>query len=89
MAGLQRHEHRLGAGNRFCHCRFGCDHLGQVTSRRKTTGTDRRQRAIRIDIRPAAEYQRRLAPATGCEVLSDVGRKAFVPYTADYFFYRQ
>ena len=30
-----------------------------------------------------------LAPATGCEVLSDVGHKAFVPYTADYFFYRQ
>jgi hypothetical protein len=29
-----------------------------------------------------------LAPATGCDVLSDVGHKAFVPYTADYFFYR-
>jgi len=29
-----------------------------------------------------------LAPATGCDRLPDVGRKAFVPYTADYFFYR-
>ena len=29
-----------------------------------------------------------LPPATGCDVLSDVGHKAFVPYTADYFFYR-
>jgi len=29
-----------------------------------------------------------LAPATGCDVLSDVGHKAFVPYTADYFFYK-
>jgi hypothetical protein len=29
-----------------------------------------------------------LAPTTGCDVLSDVGHKAFVPYTADYFFYR-
>jgi hypothetical protein len=29
-----------------------------------------------------------LAPATGCDRLNDVGRKAFVPYTADYFFYR-
>jgi hypothetical protein len=30
-----------------------------------------------------------LAPTTGCEVLSDVGKRAFMPYTADYFFYRQ
>jgi hypothetical protein len=29
-----------------------------------------------------------LAPDTDCEVLSDVGHKAFMPYTADYFFYR-
>ena len=29
-----------------------------------------------------------LAPATGCDLLSDVGHKAFIPYTADYFFYR-
>jgi hypothetical protein len=27
------------------------------------------------------------APATGCGVLTDIGRKAFVPYTADYVFY--
>ena len=30
-----------------------------------------------------------LAPTTGCEVLSDVGHRAFIPYTAEYFFYRQ
>jgi hypothetical protein len=29
-----------------------------------------------------------VAPATDCEQLTDVGRKAFSPYTADYFFYR-
>ena len=29
-----------------------------------------------------------LAPLTGCSSLADVGKKAFVPYTADYFFYR-
>jgi hypothetical protein len=29
-----------------------------------------------------------LAPATGCSSLTDVGNKAFVPYTADYFFYK-
>ena len=29
-----------------------------------------------------------LAPATGCDRPTDVGKKAFVPYTADYVFYR-
>ena len=29
-----------------------------------------------------------LAPATGCDIPTDVGRKAFVPYRADYFFFR-
>ena len=29
-----------------------------------------------------------LAPATGCASLTDVGTKAFVPYRADYFFYK-
>jgi hypothetical protein len=28
------------------------------------------------------------APETGCDILTDVGNKAFVPYTADYFFYK-
>lgn len=30
-----------------------------------------------------------VAPATGCTVLTDVGNKAFVPYTTDYFFYKK
>jgi hypothetical protein len=30
-----------------------------------------------------------LAPSTGCDHLSDVGRKAFMPYSADYFFYKE
>ena len=30
-----------------------------------------------------------VAPATGCTSLTDVGNKAFVPYTADYFFYKK
>ena len=29
-----------------------------------------------------------LAPSTGCNSLPDVGRKAFMPYTADYVFYK-
>jgi hypothetical protein len=29
-----------------------------------------------------------LAPKTGCSSLADVGNTAFVPYTADYFFYK-
>jgi Protein of unknown function (DUF3455) len=28
-----------------------------------------------------------IAPVTGCAVSTDVGKKAFVPYTADYVFY--
>jgi uncharacterized protein DUF3455 len=28
------------------------------------------------------------APATGCSLTGDVGRQALVPYTADYFFFR-
>lgn len=30
-----------------------------------------------------------IAPPTGCDRLNDVGQKAFVPYTADYVFYRK
>ena len=30
-----------------------------------------------------------LAPSTGCSSLTDVGNPAFVPYTADYFFYKK
>jgi hypothetical protein len=29
-----------------------------------------------------------LAPKTGCSSVTDLGNKAFVPYTADYFFYQ-
>ena len=28
-----------------------------------------------------------LAPSTGCDTPQDIGKKAFIPYTADYFFY--
>jgi hypothetical protein len=30
-----------------------------------------------------------LAPSIGCSSTADIGNRAFVPYTADYFFYRQ
>ena len=30
-----------------------------------------------------------LAPKTGCSSLTDLGNTAFVPYTADYFFYKK
>ena len=29
------------------------------------------------------------APSTGCHRPTDIGRKAFVPYTADYIFYKK
>jgi hypothetical protein len=46
------------------------------------------------DILTATRFIQRLntaggvAPSTGCSTLADVGHLAFVPYTADYFFYR-
>jgi hypothetical protein len=30
-----------------------------------------------------------LAPSKGCNLPTDVGNQAFVPYTADYFFYKK
>jgi hypothetical protein len=30
-----------------------------------------------------------LAPGSGCSTFEDLGRRAFVPYSADYFFYRK
>jgi hypothetical protein len=30
-----------------------------------------------------------LAPASGCSTIGDLGRRAFVPYSADYFFYKK
>lgn len=30
-----------------------------------------------------------LAPASGCSTFEDLGRRAFVPYSADYFFYKK
>jgi hypothetical protein len=30
-----------------------------------------------------------LAPSTGCDALPDVGKKAFIPYAADYIFYKK
>lgn len=29
------------------------------------------------------------APATGCATATDIGNRAYVPYTADYYFYKQ
>ncbi|MEZ4736984.1 MAG: DUF3455 domain-containing protein [Caldilineaceae bacterium] len=30
-----------------------------------------------------------VAPATGCAAVNDVGNRAFVPYTTDYYFYKK
>jgi len=38
-------------------------------------------------LHPAAEHSW-IAPSTGCAQSIDVGSKALVPYTADYFFYK-
>ena len=30
-----------------------------------------------------------LAPSTGCDTPTELGKKAFIPYTADYVFYKK
>lgn len=30
-----------------------------------------------------------LAPSTGCDVPNELGKKAFIPYPADYVFYKK
>ena len=55
-------------------------------SRRRT---HRRRHADADDLHPAAEHAGGLAPSTGCASSTDVGNQAFVPYTADYFFYKK
>lgn len=30
-----------------------------------------------------------LAPSTGCDLPTELGKKAFIPYTADYVFYKK
>jgi len=59
--------------------------LQAVGVRRGPTGGDALSETTFIQ---RVNTQGGLAPATGCDQLNDAGRKAFVPYTADYVFYR-
>lgn len=54
--------------------------LAGPTGGRKLTGTTFIQRV---------NTSGGLAPATGCNSSADLGNKAFVPYTADYVFYKK
>ena len=59
--------------------------LEVVGARRGPTGGDELSESTYVQ---RVNTQGGLAPTTGCDLLNDVGRRAFVPYTADYFFYR-
>ena len=59
--------------------------LEVVGARRGPTGGDELSESTFVQ---RVNTQGGLAPTTGCDLLNDVGRRAFVPYTADYFFYR-
>ena len=50
------------------------------------TGGDRLSRTTFIQ---RVNTEGGLAPSTGCDQLTDVGSRAFIPYTADYFFYKK
>ena len=59
VAGLSGYEHGLGARSRRRDGRPQRDSLGEVGKSRSAGGTDRRQDALRHDVRPAGEHARR------------------------------
>ena len=92
MAALPGHEHRLGHGDRSSSDPVFVAPgaipwlLLQVvgaqdgpTGGHKLTATTFIQRL---------NTSGGVAPSTGCTLSTDVGKKALVPYTADYFFYK-
>ena len=94
VAGLPGHEHRLGARPSARppptpvdgRARFPGSCCKAVGTQVGPTGGD----TLSDDhIRPAVEYLRRVRTGDGLRLPTDVGKKAFVPYTADYFFYRK
>ena len=60
--------------------------LQRVGSRVGPTGGNRLAVATFIQ---RVNTQGGLAPADGCNTLPDVGKKVFIPYTADYIFYKK
>ena len=93
MAALPRYEHRLGPRdlspssdpNFVAPGAIPWLKLQVVGAQDGPTGG---HKLIGDHVYPAAEHLWRVAPSTGCAVSTDVGKKALVPYTADYFFYR-
>jgi hypothetical protein len=59
----------------------------KLTAVGHATGPDGGDRLTNITFVQRLNTAGGVAPATGCTSLADVGHTAFVPYTADYFFY--
>jgi hypothetical protein len=91
LAGFPGHERRVGTGDRVRRRpeRVGRDSVASVA------GGWNKSRADRGNTLSGTTFIQRLntvggsAPATGCDMPKDIGRKAFVSYTADYFFYKK
>ncbi|MEZ4735433.1 MAG: DUF3455 domain-containing protein [Caldilineaceae bacterium] len=94
MATFQGHQHRLGQGGRWQ--LFRRPRLcGAGAIRLLVTVTGAQSGAEDGDKLASTTYIQRLntaggsAPATGCATATDIGNRAYVPYTADYYFYKQ
>jgi hypothetical protein len=92
MGAVPGHEHCLGHGDRVFR-RTGYDFLALAAGGWSPRRANRRRQAVGDHLHPAVEYLGQqlntsggVAPSTGCTLATDVGQRAFVPYTADYFF---
>jgi hypothetical protein len=86
MDELQRLEHDLG--RRCCDGDLGHGprlRRARLDSAAGPTGGDKLQKTTYIH---RLDTDGGVAPASGCAVATDVGKKALVPYTTDYYFYK-
>ncbi len=67
--------------------RAGCHSLAPASGGRRPRRTHRGDTLTETTFIQRREHGWGVAPSTGCAQSTDVGTKAFVPYTADYFFY--
>ena len=95
MAGLPGHEHRLGAGDRFLLGRnfvkagaipwlkIDVENTGFQDGPTGGNTLSKTTFIQRVNTDGGA------APSTDCDRPTDIGKKAFVPYAADYIFYKK
>ena len=86
------HEHRLGYRDRLLLRprlrRAGCHSLAPGSGGWTQDGPTGGHTLTATTFIQRLNTSGGVAPSTGCTLSTDVGKKALVPYTADYFFYK-